>query len=316
MTAATAVPPELDAYLAAVRVELSDLDDAERDDLLAEVEASLTEAAADTSGPLETRFGAPAAFAAELRTAAGLQTVTTPSRKPRLATAVRAGVARIAASPRMSAAARTARELEPIWWVARAYFGVGAAAYVVDAGWSTRYPIVPRLGSASTGVVVIAAAVAFSVWLGLRARRSGPLLPRSSVVVNAVLLLAAIPTVSEVSNTTAYNALVASAYAPRPQALVADGLWYGGIRIDNVYPYSREGRLLHDVLLYDGAGRPIELRSDDPNRRTLQSVDGRLIFNAFPIRYFEAGTRRVDRPNAAPPLDVPKVATPPLRSGP
>jgi hypothetical protein len=51
MTAATAVPPEVGRFLAAVRAALADLPEAERDDLLPEVEASLTEAAADTGGP-------------------------------------------------------------------------------------------------------------------------------------------------------------------------------------------------------------------------------------------------------------------------
>ncbi len=46
MTAATAPPPEVAAYLAAVREALADLPAAERDDLVAEVEASLVEAAA------------------------------------------------------------------------------------------------------------------------------------------------------------------------------------------------------------------------------------------------------------------------------
>jgi uncharacterized membrane protein len=71
MTAATAgLPANVSAYLAQLRAELEDLAADERDDLLAEVEASLLESAGDE--PLAAQFGPPAAFAADLRASAGL----------------------------------------------------------------------------------------------------------------------------------------------------------------------------------------------------------------------------------------------------
>ena len=321
MTAATAVPPEVDAYLGAVRAELFDLDEVEREDLLAEVEASLAEAAADTSGPLEDRLGPPAAFAAELRSAAGLHSAAAARSGPPFLEELRAFAARIVASPRIASAARVARELAPIWWVARAYFAVGAIAYLIDAQWSSRYPIIPQLGpgvsnTAANGAIIIALAIVLSIVLGLRARRNGAMFPRAAAALNVLLALAIIPTLAEVTNTQAYDVLVASAYAPTPEPAGADGLWYGGVRVDNVYPYSRDGKLLHDVLLYDGVGRPLELRGTDPNRRLLLGVDGEPIFNVFPIRYFEPGTRRVERPGAAPQVELPEIATPPLRTRP
>jgi hypothetical protein len=111
MTAATA---DVAAYLAAVRSSLSDLPEAERDDLVAEVEASL-------------RGGA----AVRRRT-------------------VRADKAR--AEP---------TQLLSLPSAARAYLAVGAAAYVLDTGWSSRYPIVPRIGSAETGLLLIALAIRY-----------------------------------------------------------------------------------------------------------------------------------------------------------
>ena len=75
MSTATALPPEVEAYLAAVREELQDLAPAERDDLLTEVEDSLLESAAESGGSLTARLGHPADFAAELRSAAGLAAV-------------------------------------------------------------------------------------------------------------------------------------------------------------------------------------------------------------------------------------------------
>jgi hypothetical protein len=95
-----------------------------------------------------------------------------------------------------------------------------------------------------------------------------------------------------------------------PLGLVRDGL-----PVDNIYPYSRDGRLLHDVLLYDGAGRALDIAGDsvaNPDRRIVVTVGNKPLFNVFPIRYFEPGTRRVAHPNAAPPVSVPRVLTPGL----
>jgi hypothetical protein len=47
VSATTALPPDVAAYLAAVREALSDLPAAERDDLVAEVEVSLLDAASE-----------------------------------------------------------------------------------------------------------------------------------------------------------------------------------------------------------------------------------------------------------------------------
>lgn len=312
MTAATAVPPEVGRYLAAVRAALADLPAAERDDLLAEVEASLAEAAADTGGPLETRLGSPQEFAAELRAAAGLQEVASTPRESRVAIRLRELLDTAEGHPAVASVGRLATELAPIWWVARAYIAVGALAYALDVSWSTRYPVVPRFGSAEGGLVVIVLATAVSVALGLWLRRHPAPLPRLVTAFNIALALAVVPVVAEVTNTSAHDALVVAAYR---SSTIPDGIVAGGVRVDNIYPYSRDGRLLHDVLLYDGAGRPLELRWDDPNRRLLLGVDRNPIFNSFPIRYYEPGTSRVERPNAAPVISLPKVATPPLRTG-
>jgi hypothetical protein len=101
-------------------------------------------------------------------------------------------------------------------------------------------------------------------------------------------------------------------FAPEP----VPGLAIDGTRVENVYPYSRDGRLLQDVQLFDQAGRSLDVRrgDQDPRRRTPQAVDGRPLFNAFPIRYFEQGTRRVARPAAGAPVTPPKVTTAPVRA--
>jgi hypothetical protein len=83
------------------------------------------------------------------------------------------------------------------------------------------------------------------------------------------------------------------------------GLTYQGVAVENVYPYDRKGRLLHDVRLYDQFGRPIEALppGGDLDRRQVRQRNGARTFNAYPIRYYEPGTRRVARPNAGPEID-------------
>ena len=96
---------------------------------------------------------------------------------------------------------------------------------------------------------------------------------------------------------------------------VAPGLQLDGRQVQNIYPYSRAGKLLHDVLLYDDTGRPLSLGlGPDPWRRVVRGVGDRPLANAFPIRYFEEkrGRRQVAHPDASPRVHVPKIVTPPL----
>jgi hypothetical protein len=314
MTGATTVPRDVEEYLAAVRESLADLPAAERDDLLAEVEASLADAAADTGRPVAATLGAAEDFAAELRAAAGLQAPPpTPRAKADLGRRVRAFLRRGVAPLRS-----LATELAPIWWFARGYVAVGALAYALDSEWSTRFAGLPLLGSPQLGAAAVALAVVVSVFVGAWTRRHGSPLPRLALAVNVALAFAAVPVALAVTDTSAYDALVERAYAPSPTPVVPQtGLRYDGEPVRNVYPFSREGRLLHDVLLYDHRGRPLNIASSralDPNRRFVVTNGNRELFNVFPIRYFEPRTRRVARPNAAPRIELPLIRTPPLRA--
>ena len=75
MTTAAHVPSDVETYLARVRAALADVPADERDDLLAEVEASLHETASESGGSVAAQLGPPEDFAAELRSAAGLNDV-------------------------------------------------------------------------------------------------------------------------------------------------------------------------------------------------------------------------------------------------
>ena len=132
-------------------------------------------------------------------------------------------------------------------------------------------------------------------------------------MANVLLAIAAVPVAAHL-----LNQHPAATAAPVEAAPPPEGLAYYGVPVDNVYPYTRDGELLLDVLLYDGAGQPLSIRpgETDPNRRVLRSRTGEPLFNSFPIRYFEPGTQTVENPVAGPPVEVPQIATPALRDRP
>jgi hypothetical protein len=302
------VPPEVAAYLASLHDALDDLPTAERDDLLAEIEDSLLEAAED--GPIAARLGPPDAFAAELRTAAGLHP-RAATEAPRRLPAWRDLTTRLGNDPRARAAGRVARELAPAWWLVRGYLAVAAVALLLGSGWSVNHPAMPQLfGSTEGGLLVIALATAASLWLGLRARRARGALRHTVVALNVLLVVSLAPLAHHLNQPRPTQFV----YVSEPAAPVP-GLANSGSRVLNIYPYSRDGHLLHDVLLYDAFGNPIEIGRNgvaDPNRRFLRTPSGAVLFNSFPIRYYEPGTTQVARPNAGPVVQVPSIATPPL----
>ena len=288
----TAVPPEVTLYLAAVRAALADLPEEERDDLLADVRPSLVEAAAESGGNLAARLGPPDEFAAELRAAAGLQ--ATPTARP----GYRERLRRVVGDPRVA----QLRRLAPIWWVARAYVAVAVIALLVGASWSLTYPIVPRIGSGAVALLLIGLVALLSIWLGLTRRSFWP--------AELVLLLAAVPVLVHLS----HKPVPPTTVVYLETAAYQQGLSYDGVPLNNVYPYSRDGHLLHDVLLYTGSVTPIDVSSaaPDPQRRVVRTKSGKPVDNAFPIRYFDPGTSRVSHPDASPPVRIPRIATSPL----
>jgi hypothetical protein len=302
------LPPEAAAYLDSLRGELADLPPEEQEDLLADVEVSLHEAV--EAGSLAA-LGSPQAFAAELRAAAGLEVRDTARRGPTLER-VLAAARRIDATPHAHAARRALRELASLWWVARGYVAAAALALVAGASFSTSHQEIPRFGNGGVGLLVVLGLVGASVYVGLRSRRR-PHSGRAAVAVaNAILVVGAVPVLVHLVRERQPTPAPIVVTAP-----VVQGLAYNGVPISNVYPFGRDGRLLHDVLLYDGAGRPIDVggpAAPDPNRRILVTRGGKQVYNSFPIRYYEPGTRSVAHPDVIPPLRIPPIVTPRLRS--
>jgi hypothetical protein len=159
------------------------------------------------------------------------------------------------------------------------------------------------------GGLVLLAAIAGSIALGRREQRGAV---RRAVPV-AVNVLAAAGAVWVAIHVAAVQPAVQYVEVPTSVEPVP-GLALNGARVENIYPYSRDGRLLHDVLLYGSDGSPLDVRPGDPDplRRALRTTTGDALFNTFPIRFFEEGTKRVAKPDAAPPVTPPTVATPAL----
>jgi hypothetical protein len=305
MNATVVLPPEVAAYLDQVRAALADVPAEERDEMLADLEVSLLEGAAD--GPPEARLGPPERFAHELRAAAGL--ATTAPAQPR---GLRERLTALADTPRGRAARVTGRELTPVWWVARGYVAAFVFAVVVGLNWSDRYPLIPVRDSPAFGLFLVAGGVVGSVWLGLRMRRRG-LRSRALAVANLALAILLLPVLGHSLDGT--DGTVTETYI---EAAPQDGVAVNGEPVRNIYPYARDGRLLLDVLLFDDQGRPLEVGSSDPAsdplRRYLFTRDGSPLLNSFPIRYVEPGTNRVENPTAAlPGMKVPEIRTPPLK---
>ena len=302
-TTETGLPPNVDVYLAALRAELADLAPEERDDLLSEVEPSLLEAAAEGDEPSAARLGSPADFAADLRASAGQP----PAPRARAArTGLRGSLSRL-----LRRSVPMLRELAPAWWAARAYIAVGLLALTIDVDWSARHPFLPRFGSGAATALMLALVLAGSFALGLRIRRAGPRARRAALALDLALLVAAVPVIDRAADTPV---VVPSGFVITQSEAPAGGLVFEGAAVENIYAYDRAGRLLHDVRLYDNFGRPLALMpgAGDPNRRQIVERGGARAFNAFPIRYYEPGTRRVARPDAAPNIEPKPLKTRPL----
>jgi hypothetical protein len=301
MTTST-VPDDVRAYLSAVRTRLDDLPAEEREDLLADVEPSILESAEESEVPVELRLGPPDDFADELRAAAGLP--------PRAGVGgdSRTGLrGRIATAAEFLSTSPAVRSLAPLWWVVRGFIVVGLVELVLGRSVlsgteSAEYMLAVTLGA----VAVVAASVA----IGLRR-------PRRSVAVvlaNVVLVIAAVPAAIHAVDAARTPSPGVRVIIPPSVAFAQEGMAYKGGRVENIYAFDRNGRLLQDVRLYDQLGSPLSIGTEHERlRRPVRTRAGHEIFNAFPIRYFEAGTKLVANPAAGAPEGVGRLATKPLR---
>jgi hypothetical protein len=271
---------EVTAFATAVRRELSDLGADIRDELTDGLEADLADKL-DDGVPL----GDPAAYAAELRAAAGLDARGTRGGLDAVAKKafldlrddVRGFVAK---HPWASGVASFLVVLRPAWWVLRGWVVFGLL------NWRRQWSGVPD--DAAQWVLLIAFVV-LSVqwgrgrWLPWRWSRAAVI----AVSVIAALMVLPVAYYSQLQlQERSYD------YYPTPI-----GLQHDGNQVTNIFAYGPDGEPLTDVQLFDQNGDPLSLATQDeeyveqyqpngdysylvPN----ENVAGRKGWNVFPLQ--------------------------------
>ncbi len=232
------------AYVAAVRAWLADLPADEVEELTAGMEADLAERAAESGGSLGVLLGQPEAYAAELRSAAGLP--------PRVDVVVPDAVRTEPWTDRLEREAHELvarhpwlRELRPTWWLLRGAVAGWALASLLGTG---RVVLLPLVGAA------------LSMWLGLvlRRREQLPTGARAARAVgNALAVVLLLPTLAYY--TSASYGYTDAAVMEQP---VPAGLALNGEQVSNVYAYDAAGHRVDDVRLFDQLGQPLQVSSD------------------------------------------------------
>lgn len=247
---------EVAAYVAAVRDALADLPAREREELLEDLRAHLTEVAAEGDLPLWNRIGPPWEYAAELRSAA----------HPELGRPARRGNARLDAWRRRARerlavldtklgpmfgherASEFLRLLLPAWWVVRGYLAAMLVVAVLDDG--HRPGLLPRLADSTlVGLVVLAGFVLGSLWLARREDRLGRWPRRALYAGSALVVLFGLSQAASVDGHERWwygPQYVYSEYNPYEE-------------VTDVIPVDEHGRVLTNVRLLDQNGDPLDI---------------------------------------------------------
>jgi hypothetical protein len=238
------VHPGVTDYVVAVRAQLDDLTDDELDELTGGLEADLDDALGETPVAGRTpreEFGSPAAYAAELRAAAGLSP-RADERGRHGAEAVRdrlrAGRDRVREHPQWPVIRDFLLCVRPAWWVLRALLAV--------------YVIRQVLFDPATAVVwvLLGVAIVVSVQLG-----------RCGVAERGAAWRVAIGLGNAVAVLVLLYAGPAAVYTRTEVISVSggqqDGVWVDGVEVRNIFPYDDQGRPLRGVQLYDQEGHPV-----------------------------------------------------------
>jgi hypothetical protein len=297
---------DVQAYVRAVRAWLGDLPADEVEDLTAGMEADLAERAAESGGPLGGLLGEPEAYAAELRSAAGLpprvDVVVAPDavrREPWTDRLSRDAHELVARHPWL-------RELRPTWWLARGAVAGWVLAAVLGTG---RTLLLPLVGAA------------LSMWLGLVLRRREPLGAGTRFVLGAgnalavVLLLPMLASYTSGSSDFSDEAVAMPGY---PAQVVANGE-----PVQNLYAYDAAGNRLEGVRVFDQSGRALFVGLDplmDGSEPTvpMRPDDGSPDVSAdeFPLTWPGHDAWQDPGFGGPPPLTLPPVAGAPGRPAP
>jgi hypothetical protein len=323
----TAVRPEVAAFVEQVRGHLADLGDDEREELTDGLAADL----AEQHAPGES-LPDPAAYAAELRAAAGLPPAG-PRRRPwvgQASTDLHAlrsmFLTWVDSGPQVRAVWSVLTALRPAWWVLRAWIAVTMLDQLVGP-WEF-VTLWPTLGVPLLGPFVLLVAVVVSVLIG-----QGRLWPGSGpdrpVLTRSILIaLNGLAVVVPLTFTGDGSHIATSSLYGQAAPVDRGAMRAGGDVVTNVYAYDASGAPLAGVQLFDQDGRPVGVspRGDVGRGRDREVVcpwfNGTTpLWNVFPLqqraqRFGTCATAGEDAPAPAydqPPLDsVPPVSVAPL----
>ncbi len=328
------------AYATAVRARLADLPSDQVEDLTDGLEADLAEALADgaaaecagdtasgaeaagaapsTTLDLTARFGSAAAYAAELRAAAGLAAAEVRvlgrarRRGERVVAGVEAAVAvvrrrvgPIVASPGGRTVIGLVDLVRPLWWVARGWLWFVLASLAVDTLTSRGVPAARSVWRfvPDGPVPWILAAVALGVSLAVGRRPVTGRAERAVVVGFSAVAVLALPwaatslqdAVEMRLDRTSVVTQQVPVGVPVPSP-VDDGVWVDGIRVSNLFVYDAHGTPLQGVQVFDDRGRPVQTLDDGGwgpyalpgvvetwSFAAAHDVDGRARWNVYPL---------------------------------
>jgi hypothetical protein len=345
------VRPEVTDFLDKVRARLADLSEEQRDDLLGGLEADLSELVAD--GGTVAELGDPRAYADELRAAAGV-TPAGERRRPRwrlrstpTPDSITADLDRardrweglMAARPWTAQTWEVVQTLRPAWWVLRAWVAVEALD-LLTGPWE-HATLVPRFGDDLSGLVLLLAATAGSVLLGLRkvwpsAASPGSVLARGVLLgLNVLALLLLVFVVDSFPSARYLNDAGHPAAWGLNRPYDRPGVRNDGRLVRNVFAYDAQGNPLEGVQLFDQTGKPLAI---DPDLVARMRYAGRLptvypwkdgdrsLWNVYPlpVRFDDIGWGRAKNAWTSqnppfvpepPPLPVPSAVLPLLDPG-
>lgn len=243
---------EVEAYVERVRAALADLPADDVDELTTGMAADLTDARAEHPGDWRSRLGEPEAYAAELRSAAGLPPRPSPGREDLAGGIDRFGDA-LRAQPWFPWVQRWYRLLRPGGWVLRGALG---SALVSEVLFGDTF-VVP-------GLVVVVLGIVASVWVGQRAA-GGDVIARLVGGVGAAVTVAAMLALGSSIATWGFDE--DTYYAPT-------GLNVDGDPVQNIYGYDAQGERVEGLRLYDQYGTPMLVDTWEGERSSTFPVYG------------------------------------------
>lgn len=306
MTETARLHSEVAEFAAAVRARLSDLSPDEIEELTGDLEADLQERLDETGAELDD----PAAYATELRAAAGLPPREVRDSRPwyeKLRAAIERRGTRLDERLRSNQTALAAMDfavaLRPVWWVLRAWIAYQLAHLFIAS--NNAEGVLPD--SPYVWVALIVATVVSVQW-GRGRWRDRRWLPAVATVGSVVAVIGAPIAISHASDSASGGTPIST----RPVAHHRDhGLRMNGRPIRNVFAYDLKGNPLELVQLYDQRGKPLRVTRRESLRwvsipATLRT--GQPAWNAFPLSRIrwrdtlvdQASGRRVAKPGTAP----------------